>query len=555
MTDYALIQPVLVILAGLAVPLVIITLLSLPKGWTETPYLVPSVCIFLTLGFILCAFIFIMDSSVRGYNGGRYYTLHDDAMISMRYAWNLAHGQGLVWNPGERVEGYTNFLMVVLMALPALVLDKSMTVLVVQLFGIGTALGSAYVMLKLAGHISRNDAPEHQNFLKILVFACMLLYYPLVFWPLVGGDLGIMLFFMLLGVWAAFRYADSQARSWLVALPVALGLSYLSRPDALIAAVLVLACFWAETRATRTMVIVTLIFWAFPALHTLFRLAYYGELFPNTYILKVEGMPLEMRLADGRWFIEPFMNSAGWLLTAGALLLPVRFRPLKLLGVLVMLAMLAYQVWVGGDIGVFYWRLLALGMPLLFLFCIDALLWLALIICRALFITRVDFALILVCAAVLAGLLKLNEFYLTHNTFDYSLMNKGFNSYQVNVGLAIDELTTPEATIGVTSAGISPYYSGRYAIDFLGKSDPYIARQRPFLLSHSLGFMRNYPGHVKYDLAYSLVQRRPVFIERSAWGRQDFSMYANQVYTHVSYGGVILRLLKDSPYVYWEKLN
>ena len=32
----------------------------------------------------------------------------DDAFISLRYAWNLVHGHGLVWNPGEWVEGYSN---------------------------------------------------------------------------------------------------------------------------------------------------------------------------------------------------------------------------------------------------------------------------------------------------------------------------------------------------------------------------------------------------------------------------------------------------------------
>src|SRR5438105_2557104 len=32
----------------------------------------------------------------------------DDAYISFRYAWNFAHGQGLVFNPGEHVEGFTN---------------------------------------------------------------------------------------------------------------------------------------------------------------------------------------------------------------------------------------------------------------------------------------------------------------------------------------------------------------------------------------------------------------------------------------------------------------
>lgn len=41
----------------------------------------------------------------------------DDAWISLRYARNLAGGEGLVWNPGERVEGYSNFAWVVLSAM------------------------------------------------------------------------------------------------------------------------------------------------------------------------------------------------------------------------------------------------------------------------------------------------------------------------------------------------------------------------------------------------------------------------------------------------------
>src|SRR5882672_7471606 len=46
-----------------------------------------------------------------------YWFLTDDAFISFRYARNLRQGHGLVFNPGfERVEGYTNFLWVVLLA-------------------------------------------------------------------------------------------------------------------------------------------------------------------------------------------------------------------------------------------------------------------------------------------------------------------------------------------------------------------------------------------------------------------------------------------------------
>ena len=64
----------------------------------------------LVASFLYYAYRYIID-------GQRYYALFDDAMISMRYAWNLAHGNGLVWNPGERVEGFTNPLWVGFMAL------------------------------------------------------------------------------------------------------------------------------------------------------------------------------------------------------------------------------------------------------------------------------------------------------------------------------------------------------------------------------------------------------------------------------------------------------
>src|SRR5262245_59941786 len=49
-----------------------------------------------------------------------YYDLqNDDAYISYRYAANWAHGLGPVYNSGERVEGYTNFLLVAVLALAA----------------------------------------------------------------------------------------------------------------------------------------------------------------------------------------------------------------------------------------------------------------------------------------------------------------------------------------------------------------------------------------------------------------------------------------------------
>src|SRR5262249_36984344 len=46
--------------------------------------------------------------------------IQDDAFISFRYADNFVRGWGLVWNQGERVEGYTNFLWTLIISVPLL---------------------------------------------------------------------------------------------------------------------------------------------------------------------------------------------------------------------------------------------------------------------------------------------------------------------------------------------------------------------------------------------------------------------------------------------------
>lgn len=45
-----------------------------------------------------------------------HFNVVDDAYISFQYARNWVSGRGVVFNPGEHVEGYTNFLWVALLA-------------------------------------------------------------------------------------------------------------------------------------------------------------------------------------------------------------------------------------------------------------------------------------------------------------------------------------------------------------------------------------------------------------------------------------------------------
>src|SRR5262249_46197865 len=73
----------------------------------------------------------------------------------------------------------------------------------------------------------------------------------------------------------------------------------------------------------------------------------------------------------------------------------------------------------------------------------------------------------------------------------------------VRVGIDLQALTRPDASIALTWAGSVPYFSRRPAVDLLGKSDPVIAR------SPRHGFR---PGHDKWDGAHSIRDLRPDLI-------------------------------------------
>src|SRR3954468_9126066 len=77
-----------------------------------TPKAVESLVLAGSAGFYTT---FILRSDFT-YAGKRYFSLIDDSMISMVYARNLADGHGLVYQAGQHIEGYTNLLWTLWMA-------------------------------------------------------------------------------------------------------------------------------------------------------------------------------------------------------------------------------------------------------------------------------------------------------------------------------------------------------------------------------------------------------------------------------------------------------
>jgi len=125
------------------------------------------------------------------------------------------------------------------------------------------------------------------------------------------------------------------------------------------------------------------------------------------------------------------------------------------------------------------------------------------------------------------------------------------NRNNVNIAVAINAVTDPQLSMGVFWAGTLPYYSHRYAVDFLGKSDTYIAHLPPVEGTT----VNTLPGHNKFDLTYSIINLQPDYVPGFAWGGQDITAEARPLYVHAEYKGVEMYLLKDSRKVNWDLLT
>lgn len=308
----------------------------------------------------------IWNSSTIAIDGRRYFCLFDDAMISLRYAWNLAHGAGLVWNAGERVEGCTNFLWTLVLAGPAWLLDKRQAVVAAHALGVPLMLGVATMTARATRACYPGEAARWGG-LPLLGFVAALAYYPLSYWTLMGMETGLLALLLTAAVWqVARRVGDPRPRP---VLGVLLGLLYLARPDASVLIGVILAWrFWTLRGCAgrwRALAVEAGTMGALAGALTLFRLGYYGSPVPNTYYLKVGGIPLGDRLDRGATFIWGFLRPAlpvALLLGAGAVRRWRRNpRPALIAGLFV--GALASQWWVGGDAWN-YWRPFAPVMPL-----------------------------------------------------------------------------------------------------------------------------------------------------------------------------------------------
>ena len=220
----------------------------------------------------------------------------DDAYISLRYARNLLAGHGLVFNIGERVEGFTNLTWTLLSAgILRLGLPPVPTLKIV---GLICALVTVWICLLLFRHLQPGRGP----FAWLLSF--IIAGAPCIVAWSVGGLETMLFAAMLSGTFYAY-VSGKTLGTWPV-WPILALFATLTRPEGLlIVPILVIHGAVAQSgkqrrQSRQAAVIFALLFGAF----LVWRLAYYGDIVPNTYHAKVAGGGVQAVLGGARYLIE-----------------------------------------------------------------------------------------------------------------------------------------------------------------------------------------------------------------------------------------------------------
>jgi hypothetical protein len=501
-------------------------------------------------------------------DGERYFSLFDDAMVSMRYAKHLADGHGLVWNLGDKpVEGFTNPLWTMYMALPHLLpIAPSKRSLFIQITSALLLLVNLHFVRRIA-----EDLSDRSVAVGLVAAGLTGFYLPLNHWSLQGMEVGLLTLLVSIVTWGAIRAVRTNTVP--VWLYLVLGIGNLVRPDMTIPFVVVWVFLMAASPGLihRHLLVGFLTLAATMLGQTAFRLWYFGDILPNTYYLKMTGYPLLLRVSRGAAVLGQFIWAMNPVLFFLPLILLSRASHLILLPLGLLLAQMAYSVFVGGDAWE-YWggsnRYLSIVMPGFFvLFSCAAWRLSQLIGSRPTgggitvpsWVRRAAFP-----GLIGLALVTFNSLQSSPSLADLLLLNAplhsgpgGRNMQEVKESLLLQEITTDEASIAVTRAGTIPYYTERRAVDLLGKTDTYVAHEPARVRSGARpGFWRFLtfrPGHMKFDYEHSVGRLRPDVVKQ-LWADQHLvKPYLDEHYVKVEVEGVGMWLRRDSPHILWAR--
>jgi len=399
------------------------------------------------------------------------------------------------------------------------------TSLVVQALSLALLVANVFAVRRLALAHFAPDADGSPPMLSSWLPAAVLtaFYYPLTHWSLRGMETGLQALLTTLAVHRALDIAchgDRRSRTYLT-LFLILTAAYLTRMDMAILVALVLGFVgwqgglrWRDRRRWLPgagLLLLGILGYEF------FRWIYFGDLLPNTYYLKVAGIPLAVRLLRGVWAFGRFAVPMAPVLAAVAIALPPLLRTGRraLLPLAIVLAYFGYSIWVGGDAwenaGIGANRFVAFVVPLLFVLFGAGV---ARLLSRSHPRTaklRLALATILTGAALLfSNHLLSGEDWRRFVVLDQPLNVDGHARFvRQTLRLRARGLVPDHARVAVVWSGIPAYFSDWEMVDLLGYNDRWVARQPPTIPLSTDTWRQFRPGHVKLGYEHALEVHRP----------------------------------------------
>ena len=401
----------------------------------------------------------------------------DDAFISLVYAKNLSNGEGLVFNIGERVEGYTNFLWILLLTIPHLLMLNA--TLFAELMGFFATFGTLVTTFLLSLKITPKRPVVYHFIPSILLAANGAFSY----WTFSGMETALFTFLVTMGV---HHYVSSFASSKSPPLSSLFwGLAGLTRPEGILFFILTTAHYLLHLKQQRKICLITISRWILPfsALvvpHFIFRFLYYGSFLPNTYFAK--SPPWYVAVEFGLTYTSQFLVDYGlWgmgIISPVFLLFVSSDKQKGTYIALTIWAYCAYVISVGGDVLGAH-RFFVPILPMLYLSFQEGIYRLLhLLSWKSEGLKKKPDIAITFCLLLITGTIT----FLTHNLPQKSLLTTRDFSVHHNAKLKdlathINQLDSSTNLVVATGAiGIPKYFTDARVIDLIGLTDSTIAR-------------------------------------------------------------------------------
>jgi hypothetical protein len=406
----------------------------------------------------------------------------DDAYITYRYVANYLGGDGLVYNIGEYVEGYTNFGWLVYLLFWGVlgfnyVLASKVT---------GIILGAVTIVVTLL--VARLVFYRQLKWLALLPVYLVACNFSFPYWSQAGLETGA---FVILAALSLYFFL---VRHYL--LIAVLTLAVLIRPEgALLAGLLIVIEAVVYKQWPRFTITCSLAAFALSLPYLFFKLTYYGSILPNPFYAK-SGFDL-IQITDGLEYAARFFKHYAYY--AVALVVPVVFwrrltQTTKAIWLFTFLFLL-YVVLIGGDVLKVHRFFLPLLPSAALLVTLSIHLLLAKLRDRSIYLLSFLLAL---------GLLGVTYAVPRDFIAYYERMEKGLTHKFRDLAVQIKQSDRTDFSVAVSTIGAFGYeLLGHRVIDMLGLTDSTIARhpEPPIEGMESTWRERRYNSHYLLESA------------------------------------------------------